>query len=80
MHKVIFEADAPAGKAYDVALIPAILMSVAAEMLDSSAPFACSSWAVPQRGAVHRPGAAGELEQNSRVFLRYRRLPWDSAP
>ncbi len=35
MHRVIFEADTPAGKAFDVALILAILMSVAAVMLES---------------------------------------------
>ncbi len=35
LHEVIFEADTPIGKAFDVALILAILASVAAVMLDS---------------------------------------------
>jgi voltage-gated potassium channel len=37
LHEVIFEADTPAGKAFDVALILAIVASVAAVMLDSMA-------------------------------------------
>ncbi len=37
MHEVIFEADTPLGKAFDVALLIAILVSVAAVMLDSVA-------------------------------------------
>jgi len=37
LHEVIFEADTPAGKAFDVALILGILASVAAVMLDSVA-------------------------------------------
>jgi voltage-gated potassium channel len=37
LHEVIFEADTPAGKAFDVALILAIVASVAAVMLDSVA-------------------------------------------
>ena len=36
MHEVIFEADTPAGKWFDVLLILAILTSVAVVMLDSS--------------------------------------------
>jgi len=35
LHEIIFEADTPAGKAFDVALIVAIVLSVAAVMLDS---------------------------------------------
>ncbi|MDK2848244.1 MAG: voltage-gated potassium channel [Desulfuromonadales bacterium] len=35
LHEVIFEADTPAGKAFDVLLIVSILASVAAVMLDS---------------------------------------------
>ena len=35
LHEVIFEADTPAGKAFDVALIGCILLSVLAVMLDS---------------------------------------------
>ena len=35
LHEVIFEADTPAGKAFDVLLIVSILVSVAAVMLDS---------------------------------------------
>jgi voltage-gated potassium channel len=35
---IIFEADTPAGKAFDVALLVAILISVIAVMLDSVAP------------------------------------------
>jgi voltage-gated potassium channel len=35
---IIFEADTPAGKAFDVALLVAILVSVIAVMLDSVAP------------------------------------------
>jgi voltage-gated potassium channel len=35
MHEVIFEADTPAGKTFDVLLIGSILVSVAAVMLDS---------------------------------------------
>ncbi len=35
IHEIIFEADTPAGKAFDVALILAILLSVAVVMLDS---------------------------------------------
>lgn len=37
LHEVIFEADTPAGKLFDVALLAAILGSVAAVMLDSVA-------------------------------------------
>ena len=37
LHEVIFEADTPAGKAFDVALILAIVASVVAVMLDSVA-------------------------------------------
>ncbi|MFQ5458954.1 MAG: ion transporter [Myxococcota bacterium] len=35
LHEIIFEADTPAGRAFDVALIAAILASVVAVMLDS---------------------------------------------
>ena len=35
MHEIIFEADTPAGKAFDVALLAAIIMSVLAVMLES---------------------------------------------
>lgn len=35
MQEIIFEADTPAGKAYDVVLILCIVLSVAAAMLDS---------------------------------------------
>lgn len=35
LHEVIFEADTPAGKAFDVALIVCILLSVAAVLLES---------------------------------------------
>lgn len=35
LHEVIFEADTPAGKAFDVALLIAILLSVLAVMLES---------------------------------------------
>ena len=35
LHEVIFEADTPAGKAFDVALIAVILLSVLVVMLDS---------------------------------------------
>lgn len=38
LHDVIFEADTPAGKAFDILLIAAILASVVAVMLDSVAP------------------------------------------
>ncbi len=38
LHEVIFEADTPAGKAFDIALIASILLSVAAVMLESIAP------------------------------------------
>lgn len=37
LHEVIFESDTPAGKAFDVALIGAILVSVAVVMLESVA-------------------------------------------
>ncbi len=37
MHEVIFEADTPTGKAFDVALMVAIVVSVIAVMLDSVA-------------------------------------------
>jgi voltage-gated potassium channel len=37
LHEIIFEADTPAGKLFDVALIVAILASVVAVMLDSVA-------------------------------------------
>lgn len=37
LHEVIFEADTPAGKAFDILLIVSILTSVAAVMLDSIA-------------------------------------------
>ncbi|MCH8317131.1 MAG: ion transporter [Bacteroidetes bacterium] len=35
IHEVIFEADTPAGKAFDIALLWAIILSVVAVMLDS---------------------------------------------
>ena len=38
LHEIIFEADTPAGKAFDVALLLAIALSVAAVMLESVAP------------------------------------------
>ena len=34
-HEIIFEADTPAGKAFDIALLLAILLSVAVVMLES---------------------------------------------
>ncbi|MCP4205393.1 MAG: ion transporter, partial [bacterium] len=34
MHEVIFEADTPAGKTFDVALLLAIVLSVAAVLLE----------------------------------------------
>jgi voltage-gated potassium channel len=37
-HEIIFEADTPAGKAFDIALIVTILVSVVAVMLESVAP------------------------------------------
>ena len=37
MHEVIFEADTPAGKAFDVVLIVSICLSVAVVMLESVA-------------------------------------------
>lgn len=39
LHKVIFEADTPAGKAFDIALLWAILLSVATVMLESVKSF-----------------------------------------
>lgn len=38
LHEIIFEADTPGGKAFDVALIISILLSVAAVMLESITP------------------------------------------
>jgi voltage-gated potassium channel len=38
LHEVIFEADTPAGKAFDVLLIISILVSVVVVMLDSIGP------------------------------------------
>lgn len=38
VHEVIFEADTPAGKAFDIALIATIVLSVVAVMLESVAP------------------------------------------
>ena len=35
LHEIIYEADTPAGKFFDLALIIAILMSVVAVMLES---------------------------------------------
>ena len=37
MHEVIFEADTPSGKAFDVALLLAIVLSVVAVLLESVA-------------------------------------------
>ena len=37
-HEIIFEADTPAGRAFDIALIVTILVSVVAVMLESVAP------------------------------------------
>jgi voltage-gated potassium channel len=37
-HEIIFEADTPAGKAFDIALIVTILLSVVAVLLESVAP------------------------------------------
>ncbi len=39
LHEIIFEADSPAGKAFDVALILCIMLSVLAVMLDSITSF-----------------------------------------
>lgn len=47
IYTVIFEADTPSGKLFDVVLIASIVPSVIAVMLDSVAAFAyfgCSSW------------------------------------
>jgi voltage-gated potassium channel len=38
LHEVIFEADTPAGRAFDIVLIGSILLSVLAVMLDSITP------------------------------------------
>ena len=38
LHEIIFESDTPAGKAFDVALLCTILLSVLAVMLESVAP------------------------------------------
>ena len=38
LHEIIFEADTPGGKAFDVALLVFILASVIAIMLESVAP------------------------------------------
>ena len=38
LHEIIFESDTPAGKAFDVALLWAILLSVLAVMLESVGP------------------------------------------
>ena len=38
LHEIIFEADTPAGKAFDVALLVAIVGSIAAVVLESVAP------------------------------------------
>ena len=38
LHEIIFEADTPAGKAFDVALLVVILVSVAAVSLETVAP------------------------------------------
>ena len=54
MHEVIFEADTPAGKAFDVALLLVIVASVAVVMLDSVAgihqryetPLLIAEWAI----------------------------------
>jgi voltage-gated potassium channel len=40
LHEIIFEADTPAGKAFDIALLVAILLSVAAVVLESVEPIA----------------------------------------
>jgi voltage-gated potassium channel len=40
VHEIIYEADTPAGKAFDIALIVCILLSVAAIMLESMRPVA----------------------------------------
>ena len=37
LHEIVFEADTPAGKTFDVALLVAILASIAAVMLESVA-------------------------------------------
>ncbi|MHC4398369.1 MAG: ion transporter [Planctomycetota bacterium] len=54
MHEVIFEADTPAGKAFDVALLALIVLSVIVVMLDSVAwihsrywvPLAAIEWSI----------------------------------
>jgi len=35
LHEIIFEADTPSGKRFDIVLIASILLSVSAVMLDS---------------------------------------------
>jgi voltage-gated potassium channel len=40
LHEIVFESDTPAGKLFDIVLIAAILLSVAAAMADSVAPIA----------------------------------------
>ena len=35
LHEIIFEADTPAGRTFDIALLSAILLSVLAVMLES---------------------------------------------
>ena len=39
LHEIIFEADTPVGKAFDVALMVAILLSVGAVLLESVTEF-----------------------------------------
>ena len=51
LHEIIFEADTPAGKAFDVALLVAIGLSVLSVMLESVASI---------DDQYHRPLAAAE--------------------
>ena len=54
MHEVIFEADTPGGKAFDVALLAAIVVSIVVVMLDSvteihdryETPLLVAEWAI----------------------------------
>jgi voltage-gated potassium channel len=40
LHEIIFEADTPGGKAFDVALLVLIILSVVAVMLESTSTMA----------------------------------------
>jgi len=73
LHEIIFEADTPAGKAFDVALLVAILLSIGAVLLESVASIR-ERWGGPLRVAEWALTIAFTLEYFVRLICVRRPL------